>query len=69
MARKTTELRGKLRVLTITGFTLVSLVIGGVVALFMLDIEDETSGRSVFSSLSINIEMEKMITGRMKMLM
>jgi len=40
MATKTTELRGKLRLMAIVGFSLMALVIGGLVALFLLDIED-----------------------------
>lgn len=50
MARKTTELRGKLRVLTITGFTLVLLVVAGIVALFLLDIEDVIYARGKIAS-------------------
>jgi len=50
MARKVTELRGKLRFLTIIGFTLVVLVIAGIVALFLLDIEDVIYARGKIAS-------------------
>ena len=50
MARKTTELRGSLRFMTITGLLLVLLVIGGVVALFLLEIEDVIYARGKIAS-------------------
>ena len=50
MAHKTAGLRGKLRLLTIIGFSLVLLVCGGIVALFLFDIEDVIYARGKIAS-------------------
>ncbi len=50
MTHKTAGLRGKLRLLTIIGFSLVLLVCGGIVALFLFDIEDVIYARGKIAS-------------------
>ncbi len=50
MARKQTELRGKLRVLTVVGLGMVLLVIGGMASLFLLNIEDVIYARGKIAS-------------------
>ena len=50
MAHKTAGLRGKPRLLTIIGFSLVLLVCGGIVALFLFDIEDVIYARGKIAS-------------------
>lgn len=50
MTRRKTELRGTLRILTGIGFSMVLLVVVGVVALFLLEIEDVIYAKGKISS-------------------